>query len=63
MTTFYRVTTTFDNKGKVKAFVDSVRASEKPEGTFFDNGRFDVYEDYFTTEAEARQFAKEAKNA
>ena len=63
MKTYYRVTSTFDNKGRTRAFVEMVRASNKPEGTFFSNNRFDVYEDYFESEEEARQFAAEAKNA
>ena len=63
MKTWYRVTTTFDNRGRVKAFVDSVKASAKPEGTFHSGRRFDTYEDYFNTETEARTFAEEAKNA
>ena len=63
MKTFYKVTTTFDDKGRVRAFVSTVRASQKPENTFHESRRCDVYEDYFDTKKAAQAFADDAKYA
>lgn len=63
MKTFYRVTSTFDDRGRARSHIDTVRASRKPDSTFFNGPRFDVYEDYFDTEEEAKEFHSETKYA
>lgn len=63
MKTFYRVVSTFYDNGRTHAFVETVRASQKPENTFTNGPRCDIYEDYFTSEEEARKYAEGTKNA
>ena len=60
---FYRVTTTFDDKGICRSFVETVSADSKPANTFVSTNRFDIYEDYFDIEEEAVKFAREAEQA
>ena len=63
MKEYWSVMTTFDDKGKVKAYVGSTLAAQKPESTSENLKSCDRYTDWFDTENEARAFAAEAKNA
>ena len=63
MKEYWSVTTMFDDKGKVKAYVGSTLATQKPENTSQELKSCDRYVDWFETEKEARSFAADAKNA
>jgi hypothetical protein len=63
MKTYYCVMTGFDDDGTVKASMVSRVCQEKPENTFRELPRKDIYCDWFETEAEAVAFMAEAKAA
>ncbi len=64
MKTWYCVTSSFDDRGRVTAGITATtQADEKPENTSTSTRRKDIYNDWFGTEAEARQFVEEAKLA
>ncbi len=64
MKTWYCVTSSFDDRGRVTAGItDAVQADEKPESGFTSTNRKDIYTDWFGTEEEARKFVKEARLA
>ena len=58
------VTTSFDDTGKVTAAItDTIKAAKKPENSFKETKKKDIYVDWFETEEEAKERAKEALNA
>lgn len=64
MKTWWGVVTTFDNNGRVTAAVTrTVRATEKPERSFTETKRKDIYLDWFDSQEEAEEFVAEAKRA
>lgn len=64
MKTYYCVTTSVDDKGKVLAAITSViEAERKPESNFQSLSRKDVYNDWFDDPEEAKKFVEEAKRA
>ena len=64
MQTFYNVMTTVDDKGRVTAaIVGTVEAKIRPESSFTNKSRRDVYNDWFDTLEEAQEFVEEAKTA
>lgn len=64
MKTFYCVTTTFDDLGRVTAAITSEKqAQTKPQSSNTSTSRKDIYNDWFQTRKEAVAFIKEAKNA
>jgi hypothetical protein len=60
---FWGVTTVFDDRGNVKAYVGSTLSFKKPESTKTESKSCDRYIDWFDTEKEARSFAADAKKA
>ncbi len=64
MKTWYCVTSSFDDRGRVTAGITATaQADEKPESGFASTNRKDIYTDWFDSEAEARKFVEEAKLA
>lgn len=64
MKTWYCVTSSFDDKGRVTAGVTATQEAEnKPESTFASTSRKDIYCDWFGSLKEARAFVEEAKHA
>lgn len=64
MKTYYCVTSSFDNSGRVTAGITaSVKADKIPESTFTSTSRKDIYNDWFESIEDAKQFAEEAKTA
>lgn len=64
MKTYYCVTTSVDDKGKVLVAITSVvQAESKPESSFRSLSRKDVYNDWFDDPKEAKKFVEEAKMA
>lgn len=62
MKTYYCVTTTVDDKGKViAAITDVVDAVCKPENSFRSLKRKDIYTDWFEIREEAEKLVEEAK--
>ena len=64
MKTFYAVTTTFDNRGRVTAAItDTQKADSQPERTFITDAKKDTYVDWFPSQSQAAKFVREAKKA
>lgn len=64
MKTYYSVTSSFNDRGEVRANItSSIEADEKPEGSFVSNCRKDVYVDWFESIEEAREFVEQSRNA
>lgn len=64
MKTFYCVTTTFNDRGKVTAAITAVKEAEEiPESGYTSISRRDIYTDWFDTIEAAEDFVKEAKEA
>lgn len=64
MKTYYCVTTSVDDRGKVIAAITNVvTASSKPENSFRSLKRKDIYNDWFGDSEEAKKFVEEAKKA
>lgn len=64
LTTWYAVTSSFYDNGKVKAAItDTVRAAQKPESGYKELKRCDVYVDYYPTKEEADKAVEEALKA
>ena len=61
--TYYCVTTTFYDNGKVYANIEEVYAERQPEDTFRPTRRCDIYEDYFDNREAAKQCAEYARKA
>lgn len=64
METFYCVTTSFDNRGRVTAGItDSIQAERQPTNTSKETRAKDIYNDWFPSLKAAQDFVKEAKTA
>lgn len=64
MKAFYCVTSSFDDRGRVTANItEIIEAEEKPESTYTNTGRKDIYNDWFESEKEAQEFAEQTRNA
>lgn len=62
--TYWCVTTSVDNRGRVIAAITDVKeAVSKPENTSTSTSRKDIYNDWFDTAEEAKAFVEEAKRA
>lgn len=60
--TYYCVTSSVDDKGKVRAAITNImKAICKPENDFKSGKRKDIYHDWFESREEAKNFVKEAK--
>lgn len=64
MTTFWCVTSTFDDRGHVIANITEVQeVEEKPESACVHTLRKDVYTDWFESWKDANQFVLDARRA
>ena len=64
MKTWYCVTSTFDDKGRITANITSTCESEtKPDSTFSSTSRKDIYNDWFGSRKEAMIFVESSKTA
>lgn len=64
MKTFWCVTTTVYDSGRVAANITStVEAVSKPENDFKSTKRKDIYHDWFESQEDAENFVKEAEEA
>lgn len=64
MQTFYCVTTTVNDRGSMTAHITStIEAETIPENTFANTSRRDIYNDWFNSLEDARQFVEDAKCA
>ena len=64
MKTYYCVTSSVDDKGKVRAAITNViDAACKPENSFKSLKRKDIYTDWFESREEAEKMVEEAKMA
>lgn len=64
MKTYWCVTTSVDNRGRVVANIaNTVEAVFKPENSSTSTSRRDIYNDWFESEEEAQAFVEEAKRA
>lgn len=62
--TWYCVTSSFDDKGRVTAAITSTcEAAVQPEGGFTTTKRKDIYHEWFDSTEKAEAFIKEAKEA
>lgn len=64
MKTWYCVTSSFDDRGRVTAGITgTVEAEEQPEQGYKSTRTKDIYTDYFGSYEEAAAFVEEAKKA
>lgn len=64
MKTYWCVTTSVDNRGRVVSNItNTVEAVCKPENSSKSTSRRDIYNDWFESEEEARGFVEQAKRA
>ncbi len=64
MKTWYCVTSSFDDRGRVTAALTATREAEsKPEGTFTSTRRKDIYSEWFGSRKEALEYVEECKQA
>lgn len=64
MKTYYCVTSSFDDRGRVTAGITStIEAEIMPESTYTSTRRKDIYNDWFEDVEEAKKFVEEAKAA
>lgn len=64
MKKFYCVTSSVDDYGRCTAAITAeCEADTKPESTFTSASRKDIYSDWFGSIDEAREFAKNAREA
>lgn len=62
--TYYCVTTSIDNRGRVTANITNTQeASKRPESSFFSTCRKDIYNDWFSDLESAQLFVREARKA
>lgn len=62
--TYYCVTTSINDHGKVHAMItSSIEADKMPDGTFISTRFKDVYTDWFDSFEEAKDFVRQSKNA
>lgn len=60
MKTWYCVTSSFDNRGRVTA---NITATKEAESTYTSTSRKDIYNDWFESLDEAQAFAAQSKCA
>lgn len=64
MKTYWCVTTSIDDRGRVVANItDTIEAVSKPENSSTSTSQRDIYNDWFESEEEAQAFVKEAREA
>lgn len=64
MKTYWCVTTSVDDRGRVVANItNTVEAVRKPENSSKSTARKDIYNDWFESHEEAERFVEEAKSA
>ena len=64
MKTWYCVTSSFDNRGRVTANITATKEAETcPESTYTSTSRKDIYNDWFESLDEAQAFAAQSKCA
>lgn len=64
MNTYYCVTSTYDDRGRVTANITSRSLADvKPENSYQNTPRKDIYNDWFETYEEAAKFADGARKA
>jgi hypothetical protein len=64
MKTFYCVTTSVYDRGRVVASItDTKEAETRPENTSYERNDRDIYNDWYDSPEEARAAVKEAKGA
>ena len=64
MKTYYCVTSSFHDRGRVTAAITAtIEAESKPESTYTSTRRKDIYNDWFESIEAANKFVEEAKTA
>lgn len=64
MKTWYCVTSSFDDKGRVTAAITAAQQAEsKPESTFTSTRQKDIYCEWFGSRKEALDYVEECKKA
>ena len=64
MKTYYCVTSSVDDRGRMTATVtESVGAEQMPKNTCTSTRRKDIYKDWFESRKEAEDFVNEARSA
>ena len=64
MKTYYCVTSSVDNRGRMTAAVtESIKAERAPESSYVSTRRKDIYKDWFESRKEAEEFVSEARSA
>lgn len=64
MKKYYAVCNSYYDNGKVIAhLVDTVEAEKRPEDTYKETRRYDIYVNWFESYDEAMEFIKECKRA
>lgn len=64
MKTWYCVTSSFDDRGRVVANITATKESEEcPESTYKSTRRKDIYNDWFGSHEEAKAFVEQSKSA
>ena len=64
MKTWYCVTSSFDNRGRVTANITATKEAETcPKSTYTSTSRKDIYNDWFESLDEAQAFAAQSKCA
>ena len=64
MKTYYCVTSSVDDRGRMTAAVtESMEAEQMPKNTCMSTRRKDIYKDWFESRKEAEDFATEARSA
>lgn len=64
MKTFYCVTYSFDDKGRVTANITATKEAEAcPESTYTSTRKKDIYNDWFENENEAQAFVIQSRCA
>ena len=59
MKTYYCVTSTYDNQGRVTAFITASKdATTKPKSSYQEEKRKDIYIDWFDSLEEAEEFVE-----
>ena len=59
----WRVTRTYDDKGKVHFSVGALETEKLPKSTFKHTKKYDIYEDFFSAYLQAKAFMAQAKKA
>lgn len=64
MKTWYCVTSSFDNRGRVVAAITASKEAETcPESTYTSTSRKDIYNDWFGSTEEAQAWVEQARYA